>query len=245
MLNKKDIVRNVVLASCLEVIPDKKGCTSKNHDYKESSKFEYFLISAINIGNDIHNLIKRIEKNNNKQPNVIYDIALHAQNNSIRNRNGGKINFGIIELFIPIITSQLVYSNNNVDVLLDNVTNILKNTSQYDVKYHWEFRKKARNISGKVPDTTFYNVDNIYDYYSLKLNCLDDYVHEQYLSNLPIIKRGYELLLEYYNGNILDASVLVFNDILEDCHNFSVMAADYICVILYLFLCYNSDKIII
>lgn len=244
-MTRKDIVRNVILASCLEVIPEKKGCTSKNENYKENSKFEYFLIAGINIGNDISNLIKKVEENDNKQPNTIYDIALDAQKSSIRNRNGGKINFGIIELFIPIITSQLVYNSDCVNKVLDGAINVLKNTSKEDVRYHWKFRKMARKISGKVPDTAFFEVDTIYDYYSLKLDCLDDYVHEQYLNNFVIIKKAYKLLLKYYRGNLLDASVLVFNDILEDCHNFSVMAADYICIILYLFLCYNPNKVII
>lgn len=47
MLNKREIVRDIILVSCLEAILDKKVCTSKNYDYKESLKFEYFLISGV------------------------------------------------------------------------------------------------------------------------------------------------------------------------------------------------------
>lgn len=245
MFNKNDIIRNVILASCLEIIPDKKGCTSKNKNYKKNSKFEYFLIAGINIGNDIDILLKRIEKNNNNQPKTIYDIALNAQKSSIRNRKGGKINFGIIELLIPIITSQLVYNDSSIDKILDNAITVLKNTSKDDVKYHWKFRQLARKLSGKVPDTKFYDVNTIWDYYNIRLDCLDDYVHEQFLNKFIIIKKGYNLLTKYYKNNLLDASVLVFNDILKDCRNFSVMAADYICIIIYLFLCYNPNAIIL
>lgn len=245
MLDSKKIRKNIILASCLESIPEKNGCTSRTKNYKENSKLEYFIISGINIGDDFFELAERIKKENYNQPSVIYDIALSAQKNSKRNRNGGKINYGIIELLVPIVTAQLVYNNYDIDELFLNVTDVLKNTSKDDVKYHHEFRKLARELSGKVPDTEFYDVNSIYDYYSLKLNCLDDYVHEQYLNNLSIIKKGYNLLNNYYNDNLLSASVMVFEDIINDCHNFSPMAADYICIILYLFLCYKPDSIII
>ena len=96
MFDSLTIMRNVILASILEPIPNKKGCTTRYKDWQEKSKLEYFLIAGVNIGDVFYKLSERIIENNYKQPNLIYDLAYEAQLKRLKNRNGGKINFGII-----------------------------------------------------------------------------------------------------------------------------------------------------
>lgn len=240
-----DIMHYVILASVLEPIPEKKGCTTRKNDWQDKSKLEYFLISGVNIGRVFYELAERIKDNNYKQPNLIYDLAYKAQKESLKNRKGGKINFGIIELLIPIITTQIIKQRNDINIL-DKVEEILKNTTKEDVQYHCKFRKIARNVSRQFPSTTAYNICNLYDYYKLDKNELENDVHREYITKFERIKRAYSILeLKYEDGNLLDISIIAYNSILKDCNNYSGLAADYICVALYFYLINHPDVIII
>jgi len=242
--NALDIMHYVILASVLEPIPEKKGCTTRNNDWQNKSKLEYFLISGINIGRVFYELVERIEKNNYKQPNLIYDLALKAQQESLKNRNGGKINFGIIELMIPIITTQIIEQQFDITIL-DKVEEILKNTTKEDVWYHYQFRSVAKKVSKQFPNTTFYNTDTLYDYYKQDKNELENSVHKEYLTKFNRIKEAYVILENNYNGNLLDTTILAYNTILEKCNNYCGLAADYICIALYFYLMNHPDTIII
>lgn len=240
-----DIMHYVILASVLEPIPEKKGCTTRKNDWQDKSKLEYFLISGVNIGQVFYELAERIKDNNYKQPNLIYDLAYKAQKESLKNRKGGKINFGIIELLIPIITTQIIERRNDINIL-DKVEEILKKTTKEDVQYHCKFRKIARNVSKQFPSTTAYNICNLYDYYKLHKNELENDVHKEYITKFERIKRAYSILeLKYEDGNLLDISIIAYNSILKDCNNYSGLAADYICVALYFYLINHPDIIII
>lgn len=240
-----DIMHYVILTSVLEPLPEKKGCTTRKNDWQDKSKLEYFLISGVNIGRVFYELAERIKDNNYKQPNLIYDLSYKAQKESLKNRKGGKINFGIIELLIPIITTQIIEQRNDINIL-DKVEEILKNTTKEDVQYHCKFRKIARNVSKQFPSTTVYNICNLYDYYKLDKNELENNVHREYITKFERIKRAYSILeLKYEDGNLLDISIIAYNSILKDCNNYSGLAADYICVALYFYLINHPDVIII
>ena len=43
-----------------------------------------------------------------RQPDCIFDFAYEAQSASVRNRLGGKINYGAINLLVPIVTAQVL-----------------------------------------------------------------------------------------------------------------------------------------
>ena len=245
MFNSLSIMRNVVLASVLEPIPNKKGCTTRYCDWQDKSKLEYFLIAGVNIGEVFYKLYERIIANNLKQPKMIYDLAYEAQLNSFKNRKGGKINFGIIELLIPIVTAQVVYQNNDITVL-DEVEDILKNTSNQDVEYHWKFRKIAREVSRTLPNIKLYDVNNLYDYYKISKNENENNVHKEYISQFKRIKEIFYILEKEKDvGNLLDNSVVAYDTILEKCNNFYGLAADYVCVAIYLYLSKYPDTIII
>ena len=184
-----DIMYYVILASVLEPIPEKKGCTTRKNDWQDKSKLEYFLISGVNIGRVFYELAERIKDNNYKQPDLIYDLACKAQKESLKNRKGGKINFGIIELLIPIITTQIIEQRNDINIL-DKVEEVLKSTTKEDVQYHCKFRKIARNVSKQFPSTTAYNTCNLYDYYKLDKNEFENDVHKEYITKFERIKQA-------------------------------------------------------
>lgn len=243
--NSLDIMHYVILASILEPIPEKKGCTTRKNDWQDKSKLEYFLISGVNVGRVFYELVERIKDNNYKQPDLIYDLAYKAQKESFKNRKGGKINFGIIELLIPIITTQIIEQRNDINVL-DKVEEILKNTTKEDVKYHCKFRKIARDVSKQFPSTTVYNICNLYEYYKLDKNELENDVHKEYITRFERIKQAYSILeTKYKDGNLLDISIIAYNSILKDCNNYSGLTADYICIALYFYLINLPDVIIL
>ena len=243
--NSLDIMHYVILASVLEPIPEKKGCTTRKNDWQDKSKLEYFLISGVNIGRVFYELAERIKDNNYKQPNLIYDLAYKAQKESSKMRKGGKINFGIIELMIPIVATQIIEQRNDISVL-DKVEEILKKTTEEDIKYHYKFRKIARAVSKQFPSTTVYNVSNLYEYYKLDKNELENNVHKEYITKFERIKQAYSILeSKYEEGNLLDISIIAYDSILKDCNNYSGLAADYICVALYFYMINHPNVIII
>lgn len=245
-MNSMEIMHFVILASVLEPIPEKIGCTTRSRDWQDKSRLEYFLISGCNIGIIFYELSERIKNNNYRQPTMIYDLAYKAQQFSFKNRLGGKINFGIIELLIPIIATQVIKNNYDGITVLDQVGDILKFTSKEDVQYHWEFRKIAREVSKEFPSDCSYEVENMYDYYKLYKNELENNVHKEYLTNFKRIKKAYNIIEKNLsNDNLLNSSVIAYNTILKDCQNYCGLAADYICVALYLYLSKFPNTIII
>ncbi|MCI8466865.1 MAG: hypothetical protein HFI08_01530 [Bacilli bacterium] len=243
--NSLDIMHYVILASILEPIPEKKGCTTRKNDWQNKSKLEYFLISGVNIGRVFHELAERIKHNNYKQPDLIYDLAYKAQKESLKNRKGGKINFGIIELMIPIVTTQLIEQKYDISIL-DKVEKMLQNTTKEDVKYHYQFRKIAKDVSKQFPNTTIYDTPNLYEYYKIDKSELENDVHKEYITKFERIKQAYYILeTTYKDGDLLDISINAYNTILKDCNNYSGLAADYICVALYFYLINHPDVIII
>src|SRR3989344_5060947 len=99
----KETARLVMLAAALEPISDKAGCTTRFTDISRHLKLEYFITGAINLGSAFESLALKLER---LALGGIYDYALQAQQESLRNRSGGRINQGIIELLIPIVSAQ-------------------------------------------------------------------------------------------------------------------------------------------
>lgn len=243
--NSLNIMKNVILASVLEPIPEKEGCTTRLKDCKDKSKLEFFLIAGVNIGKVFYELAERIKSNNLKQPPLLYDLAYKAQLEGHKNRNGGKINFGIIELLIPIIATQIIYDNYDISVL-DRVEAILKNTTVDDVKYYYKFRNLAKKMSNKPADTFFYDVNNLYDYYKIKKTDIENNIHSEYLNYFSRIKEIYKFLDDNYQaGNILSNTIDAYNKILSTCNNYYGLAADYVCIAIYLFLSKYPDAILV
>ncbi len=246
-IKSEQVLRNVCMASVLEPIPEKVGCTTRKKDLKPTTRLEHFIIAGVNIGWDFYKLAERIKKNRYKQPKIIFDISYKAQNNSFNNRTGKKINFGIIELFVPIITSQLVYGGDG-EVTIDKATDVMKNTTKLDVKWHYSFRKLAKDKSNAEDPALYLNVDNVYEYFlkAPKNRTNDIIFHNQCINGFPILRTIYGIMVNAVpNDNLLDASIDAYETILKECGNIPGVAADYICIAMYLAICDNPELIII
>lgn len=235
------------MVSVLEPIPEKVGCTTRTKDLKPSTRLEHFIIAGVNIGLDFYNLSERIKKNGYKQPKTIFDISYKAQNNSFNNRTGGKINFGIIELFVPIITAQIVYGGDG-EITIDKAVDVMKNTTKLDVEWHYRFRKLARDKSSCADPAIYLKVDNVYEYFlkAPKNRTNDIIFHNECINGFPIIRKAYRKMVDVVlDDNLLDASVDAYETILYECGNIPGVAADYICVAMYLVICDHPALIII
>lgn len=246
-IKSEQVLRNVCMASVLEPIPEKVGCTTRKKDLKPTTRLEHFIIAGVNIGWDFYKLAERIKKNGYKQPKIIFDIAYKAQNNSFNNRTGKKINFGIIEFFVPIITLHLVYGGDGKETL-DKAIEVMKKTTKLDVKWHYRFRKLAKNKPNSDDPALYLNVDNVYEYFlkAPKKKDNDIIFHSQVINSFPILKKAYRIMVKVVlANNLLDASVEAYDTILKECRNIPGVAADYICVAMYLVICDNPELKII
>lgn len=82
-----EIAREVMLATALEPLSDKPGCTTRYMNLNEDQRLEYYVSGGINIGNAFGQLAQRLI-GHDKQPEVIYDLALKAQRECKKNRKG-------------------------------------------------------------------------------------------------------------------------------------------------------------
>lgn len=166
----RETSRHIMLAGALEPLPDKSGCTTRWSNANAWQKLGFFITGAINIGEAFEALGYAILAEIDNQPLVIYHHALQAQQESKRNRRGGRVNQGIIELLTPIVTAQYLYDPTctlSVEEILDHATGVLKNTGLEDVGFLRDTKRFALDLSGYyervVPD--YPEAANVYDYY--------------------------------------------------------------------------------
>jgi len=134
---RHEVARNAVMALALEPLADKPGCTTRRIDSSSGTKLEYFLISAINSHRAFYSLADRIVREG-RQPGCIYDFAYEAQKDSLRNRGGGKVIWGEIQLLMPLVAAQVLEhleGRSDMDGILKRTRIVMENTSKEDV--HW------------------------------------------------------------------------------------------------------------
>src|SRR3989344_1055222 len=115
--SSSEIARCVMLAAALEPLSDKGGCTTRNTNISRHLKLEYFITGGINIGQVFRELAKEClgvyvsprSVGIVSPPIKMYKHCFNAQRDSLKNRNGGRINQGIIELLVPIVAAQCLY----------------------------------------------------------------------------------------------------------------------------------------
>lgn len=148
---KEEILRCFILSQALEPLADKPGCTTRVVDSSPGTKLEYFIISAVNSTWPILELVDRIISAG-RQPDYIFDVAYKAQSRSVRNRNGGKVNYSQILMLLPIVTVQaLLFTEGNdafsVNTILGRTTDAMLKTSSKDVEYLQKFVDLSRQLS--------------------------------------------------------------------------------------------------
>lgn len=243
--------RQIMLAAALEPLSDKGGCTTRLRNITEFQKLEYFIAGAINIGEAFESLCALIIADNGSQPSVIYNYALRAQQESKRNRCGGRVNQGIIELLMPIVVAQYLYDSDNhfsVNEVLTHGVNVLKRTSVRDVRYLQEMKRFAFDLSGHfdrvVPD--YPDVKNVYEYYGRDLeNSTNDTSrahNREFVDGFPTIQEAYGAFISSLAPGLSNKAADVYQQI-ANLHAENVASgflADCIAVALYLQLSLDS-----
>lgn len=91
-----------------------------------------------------------------------------------------------------------------------------------------------------------YNTSSLYDYYKISKSQIENNVHKEYITKFERIKEVYTILENNYkDADLLDATVLAYNTILEKCDYYFGLAADYICIALYFYLLNHPNTIIV
>jgi hypothetical protein len=248
----KEISRRVMLAAALEPVGDKTGNTTRFNDISRFIKLEHFITAGINLGSSFEELVSRVQ-DQKKQPQVIYDLALKAQKDSNKNRRVGRVNQGMIEIFIPIVVGEQLALNNDIPTILENATEVLKNTSFEDINFLIKMKEFAFELSNytnrKVP--LYPEAKTVYDYYHL------DFQHStnptslahngEFINGFPTVSLIYKQLsdnlssLSFFNA-VTEAYKKALKEITDKYHDVGRgFIADCIAVGIYLYLSQNPQ----
>lgn len=244
--------RKIMLATALEPMSDKIGCTTRYSNISRHLKLEHFVMSGINIGEAFEKLAEEMDKSGKTGSilPVIYDTALRAQRQSLRNRTEGRINQGIIELLVPIVAAQHFYDPNieiRVRSTLNNAVIIMQKTSKADINRLIEMKRFAFDLCSyadrEVPRHE--NAKNIYEYYRADLASSTSSTS---ISHNAEFVNGFPTVLLAYN-RLVESQALTFNEQAEEAyaaclkqHNREVgkgFIADCIAIAIYLYLSQN------
>jgi len=141
--------RHLTLACALEPLSDKFAATSRYHDVSTHLKLEYFIAAAINIG-DAFSLLADELSQVKDAPSNLYRFAHQAQVESKRNRRGGRVNQGMIELLFPIVVAQHLHDRNYTlkpNEVLELAKDYLQQTGREDVDSLIGLKRHAYSLS--------------------------------------------------------------------------------------------------
>ena len=190
-LTPRDVRRHVQLASVLEPVSEKEGCTTRSKDLSEQQKLEYFLTAGVNIGDAFEDLAQRISTRG--FPCETYDLCYRAQADSKKNRRGGRINQGIIEFLFPIVISQVANKVTDPNEIIDFIPSTLAQTASEDTVWLQRMQNLAFEMSGRY-DRMFAIAEhkNIQTYYCMRLNNStkpsDTYHNYEIVANYPTLQ---------------------------------------------------------
>ncbi len=204
----RETARLVMLSAALEPLSDKAGCTTRFTDVSRHLKLEYLVTGAINIGESFEKLAEAVDfRRRVRIPNDtmsgIYTFALSAQQGSIRNRSGGRINQGIIELLLPIVTEQHYFDpmwRLTGGELLDRSREILKQTRRADVNNLIKMKKFAHDLCryNDRPVPEHVEANSIYEYYEADLASSvspTGVAHNgEFVNGFPTVKLMYDVM---------------------------------------------------
>jgi len=252
---RREILRNVILCQSLEPLGKKPGVTSRYADASPATKLEYFIISGVNSSWVFYDLVDRILREG-KQPDCIFDSAYQAQNESIRNRLGSKVNYGQIFLLVPLVVAQtLEYletnSSDDVEAILERTGRVLRNTTEKDFEYLEKFIRLGHELSArhhermgrpKPPRDPYFKkaYKNVWE-------SLHDFLHihavREMAEGYPHSERVYRFLLHNLEDGILPASDMIYSLLLPEIGRADA-AADMVACGLYLALAAHPETVL-
>lgn len=242
-LTSPDVRRAVQLASVLEPLSEKSGCTGRLNDATPAQKLEFFICAGINIGDAFEELAERLLARD-RFP-VVYDLAYRAQADSKKNRRGGRINQGIIEFLFPLILSQCgIYRGVPVAPMevIESVHTALQSTEEQDALWLQRMQNLAFEMSGYYhrlvsPEPA----TNVLSYYERQLTASQkpsDFYHNfEIVESFPTLRRMLAIFPQEAPASLSEDVERVFRETREREPQMPVgILADLVACMLYLVL---------
>jgi ATP:dephospho-CoA triphosphoribosyl transferase len=248
---RREILRNIVLCQALEPLARKPHLEAAS----SGPKLEYFLVAGVNSAWPFYDLADRV-LTAGRQPDCIFDVAYEAQSASVRNRYGGKINFGQISMLVPLVTAQILDymesgTHEDIDSILARTGDVLRNTTEKDVEALQKFlefgnevatRNRERTGSPKPSRTPVLQgrYTNVWD------TCLDRQqilMVREMIEGYPHCLQVYRFLLHNLETGIVPASALIHHLLLAELSRPDVVA-DVIAVGIYLVLTKHPESVL-
>lgn len=252
---RREILRNVVLCQALEPLAKKPGLTSRQEDSSPGTKLEYFIIAGVNSSWQFYDLADRILQAG-RQPECIFDMAYEAQAASVRNRLGGKVNYGQITLLIPLITAQVLEyletgSHEDVESILERTGDVLRNTTEKDVESLERFIQLGSQLSARhherIGRPKPARAPEFRGRYANVWEAASDYQHihvvEEMSHGYPHTLQVYRYLLHNLEEGILPASEMIYRILLPELQRPDAVA-DMIVAGLYLALTKHPESVL-
>ncbi|MEZ4753662.1 MAG: HD domain-containing protein [Bdellovibrionota bacterium] len=165
--------RHIAISCALEAIADKAGCTSRYQNVSRHLLLEYFVTAGINIADAFGRMAEAINSSDTC-PENLYQFAAQAQLESKRNRRGGRVNQGMIELLAPIVATQHLHDPEyklKPAEILTLAFDYMNQTTRSDVDSLRKLKDIGHKLSHyadrKVPEHV--GANNVKDYYEMEL----------------------------------------------------------------------------
>ena len=172
-MKPENVTRIAQIAMAIEPIPNKVGLTTRYEDKVDTLKLEYFVISAINSGNRIYELMCR------EKFTPSYDLLTQCIIENHLNRGGLRVNSAQIIALWPILITLRDYECNSIEDLTTNMVKHFKNSCMLDVSnlqlsQHfslslWEGHKKHWKLINVKSKTLWEHLHTIDDYFETEI----------------------------------------------------------------------------
>ena len=250
-----EIARKFMLASALEPLSNKFGCTTRYSDLSESKRLEFFVAAGINSGFAIRHMVEHLKAT----PYIsgIYEFMIEAVVMSKFNRKGAKINHGILEPLIPLIAAQVIYYEHVKEDpfrIFSLATTLLMATTRRDVDDLVRAKEIANKISGveKKYPVRHHDVETVYAYYQQEVateraqgSKLTAILHnQQFVDQFADIHAMLEVMIASEKKCLLEKVEDAYSFVLQK-HHMKIgigLAADHCAVCLYLYISLISHR---
>lgn len=214
-------------------------------------RFESFMNGEIKVGERFEELAKRVQKANG-QPKVIYDEANKALVDTEKIKKDWRINHGLIEMLVPIVTAQMLFDRYKLmetPMLLARATEVIRNTSEDDVAQLLAMKRIAYDLEGqKDKEVPKYEVKNVFEYYSeakeKASSPLTRQLSEEVVEGFPIVKYACNHILRGRRKTLMGKIDATYNSIKRNKKKAPSTIANCVSAALYILLSNGQVEII-
>ncbi|HVT18740.1 MAG TPA: hypothetical protein VHQ90_21475 [Thermoanaerobaculia bacterium] len=251
---RREILRNVILCQALAQLGKKHGS-----DWPEGrslgAKVEHYIVAGVNSSWHFYDLADRVIQTGG-QPDCIYDLAYEAQKESARNHLGGHVNYGQVQLLVPLVTAQVLDylesgTHEDVDSILQRTGTVLRNTTARDVEsierymhLGYRFADELRARSGRP---THQSVPVLKGRYATVWEAAQDYQNvptvRETTAGYPYSQQVYRFLLHNIETGILPAIEMIRRFLMPEIRRTDVVG-DLVATGLYLLLTKHPEGVL-